>query len=71
VTAYALISYRTAYLRTHYPEVYFPLLVAGQSGYFSSDVYRLEARRLGVDLGEPEGPSGEESRPEPRHSDWR
>lgn len=50
VTAYALISYRTAYLKAHYPELYFPFLVASDSGYFPPDVYRLEASRLGVEV---------------------
>lgn len=55
VTAYALISYRTAFLKAHYPEKYFPLLVESDSGYFSSDVYRLEARRAGVGVGVTQG----------------
>lgn len=52
VTAYALTSYRTAYLKAHFPEIYFPLLVRRDSGYFSADVYRLEAGRCGVQLDE-------------------
>ncbi len=53
VTAYALISYQAAYLKAHHPEVYFPLLVASDSGHFSSEVYRLEARRMGVEVDPP------------------
>lgn len=53
-TAYALLAYRTAYLKAHHPARYFAALLAVESGYYAPGVYIQEAGRYGVKLLPPD-----------------
>lgn len=50
---YALISYRAAYLKAHYPQAFFAALMAGHSGS-SLEPYLRECRRLGIPVYLPD-----------------
>lgn len=47
-TAYADVSYRSAYLKTHYPAAFFCARLAGHGGFHHPAIYMAEARRLGA-----------------------
>lgn len=49
-TAYAHLSYQTAFLKANYPLEYFASLFSTQTGYYSLAVYVEEARRRGMKL---------------------
>lgn len=53
-TAYACISYQTAYLKANYPEEYFASLLSSQAGYYNLSVYVEEAKRRGVKILPPD-----------------
>ncbi|WP_206811737.1 DNA polymerase III subunit alpha [Paradesulfitobacterium ferrireducens] len=48
--AYALISYRTAFLKANYPLEYFAALLSSQTGYYGLGAYVEEARRKGIKI---------------------
>lgn len=47
-TAYAEVSYRSAYLKTHFPAAFFTARLAGWGGFHHPAIYIAEARRLGM-----------------------
>jgi DNA polymerase III alpha subunit len=47
-TAYADVSYRSAYLKAHYPAQFLAARLADQGGFHHPAVYIAEARRLGI-----------------------
>ena len=51
--SYALLSWRAAYLKAHYPQVFFTALMEGHSGE-SLRPYILECRRLGIPIYPPD-----------------
>lgn len=53
-TAYAYISYQTAFLKANYPLEYLVSLLNSQTGYYSMSVYVEEARRNGIRILPPD-----------------
>lgn len=53
-TAYAYLSYQTAYLKANYPAEYWAALCSSQTGYYSLAVYVEEARRRGIGILPPD-----------------
>jgi len=47
-TAYADVSYRSAYLRTHYPAAFLAARLANYGGFHHPAIYIAEAQRLGI-----------------------
>ncbi len=47
---YAMVSYWTCYLKTHFPVEYFAALITSDMGYYGTGVYIEEARRKGITL---------------------
>ncbi len=52
-TAYADVSYRSTYMRVHYPAPFFAARLANFGGYHHPAVYMAEARRLGIPIYPP------------------
>jgi error-prone DNA polymerase len=46
--SYALVSYKSCYLRAHYPAEFIAAVLTNQGGYYSSFAYVSEARRMGL-----------------------
>ncbi|MCY2961319.1 MAG: DNA polymerase III subunit alpha [Planctomycetota bacterium] len=51
---YGRISYRAAWLKTHYPAAYLAAFLESETGYYDPRVYVEEARRLGVAILPPD-----------------
>ncbi len=51
---YGRISYRTAYLKAHYPVLFLASFLASHTGYYAARVYVEEARRLGATILGPD-----------------
>ncbi|MCA9957784.1 MAG: hypothetical protein KC443_02040, partial [Anaerolineales bacterium] len=52
-TAYADVSYRSAYLKTHYPAEFLCARLMDQGGFHHPAIYMAEARRLGIAVHPP------------------
>ena len=52
--AYAELSYKTCFLKVHYPAEFLSIILTNNSGYYSKMQYIEEARRLGVNLKLPD-----------------
>ncbi|MBK8984984.1 MAG: DNA polymerase III subunit alpha [Chloroflexi bacterium] len=52
-TAYADVSYRSAYLKTHFPAEFLCARLADHGGFHHPAVYMAEARRLGIPVRPP------------------
>jgi DNA polymerase III alpha subunit len=52
-TAYADISYRSAFIRTHWPAQFLAARLANGGGFHHPAIYMAEARRLGVTVRPP------------------
>ncbi len=52
-TAYAMVSYRSAYLKAHWPAAFLCARLAGHGGYHHPAIYIAEARRLGIQVRPP------------------
>ncbi len=52
-TAYADVSYRSAYLKTHWPAAFLCARLAHYGGYHHPAIYMAEARRLGIAVRPP------------------
>ncbi len=46
--SYALVSYKSGYLRAHYPAEFIAAVLSNQGGYYSPFAYVSEARRMGL-----------------------
>lgn len=46
--SYALLSFKSAYLRAHYPAEFIAAVLSNQGGYYSAFEYVSEARRMGL-----------------------
>ena len=53
-TAYADVSYRSAYLKAHYPAEFLCARLADQGGFHHPAIYLAEARRLGIGVRPPQ-----------------
>jgi len=57
--SYALVSFKSAWLRAHYPAEFMAAVISNRGGYYSTFAYISEARRMGlailpVDINESE-----------------
>ncbi len=57
--SYAVVSFQSAYLRVHYGAPFMAAVLSNQGGYYHSQAYISEARRMGLTL---EGPDVNRSR---------
>ncbi|UVT21825.1 MAG: DNA polymerase III subunit alpha [Nitrospira sp.] len=46
--SYAQVSFKSAYLRTHYPAEFLAAVISNQGGFYSTFAYVSEARRMGL-----------------------
>ena len=46
--SYAQVSFKSAYLRTHYPAEFMAAVISNQGGFYSTFAYLSEARRMGL-----------------------
>jgi DNA polymerase III alpha subunit len=53
-TAYADVSYRSAYLKAHYPAEFLCARLADHGGFHHPAIYLAEARRLGIGVRPPQ-----------------
>lgn len=52
--SYAQVSFRSAYLRAHYPAEFIAAVVSNQGGYYSTFAYLSEGRRMGLTILPPD-----------------
>ncbi|MBN2105079.1 DNA polymerase III subunit alpha [bacterium] len=52
--SYALVSFKSAWLRTHYPAEFIAAVISNRGGYYSTFAYINEARRMGLQILPPE-----------------
>ena len=52
--SYALVSFKSAYLRAHYPAEFMAAVISNQGGYYSAFAYISEARRMGLTVLAPD-----------------
>jgi len=48
--SYALVSFKSAYLRAHYPAEFMAAVISNQGGYYSTFAYVSECRRMGLSV---------------------
>ncbi len=52
--SYALVSYKSCYLRAHYPAELMAAVLSNQGGYYAAFAYVSEARRMGLEVLPPD-----------------
>ena len=52
--SYAQVSFKSAYLRAHYPAEFLAAVVSNQGGYYSAFAYLSEGRRMGLTILPPD-----------------
>jgi error-prone DNA polymerase len=52
--SYAQVSFKSAYLRAHYPAEFMAAVISNEGGYYSAFAYLSEARRMGLNLLPPD-----------------
>jgi error-prone DNA polymerase len=52
--SYALVSFKSAYLRAHYPAEFMAAVISNGGGYYSAFAYLSEARRMGLTVLPPD-----------------
>jgi DNA-directed DNA polymerase III PolC len=52
--SYALVSFRSGWLRAHYPAEFIAAVISNQGGYYDTFAYISEARRMGLALLPPD-----------------
>ncbi|HET9250741.1 MAG TPA: DNA polymerase III subunit alpha, partial [Candidatus Eisenbacteria bacterium] len=52
--SYALVSFRSAWLRAHYPAEFIAAVISNQGGYYDTFAYVSEARRMGLTILPPD-----------------
>jgi DNA-directed DNA polymerase III PolC len=52
--SYAQVSFKSAYLRAHYPAEFIASVVSNQGGYYSAFAYLSEGRRMGLSVLPPD-----------------
>jgi DNA polymerase III subunit alpha len=51
--SYALVAWRAAWCKTHFPALFMAAVLANWGGYYSQQIYLTEVRRLGLGLRPP------------------
>lgn len=59
---YAQVSFKSAYLRTHYPAEFIAAVINNSGGFYSTFTYVSEAQHMGLaillpDINESDGPT--------------
>jgi error-prone DNA polymerase len=52
--SYALVSYKSAYLKAHYPAEFMAAVISNEGGYYSTFAYISECRRMGLEVLGPD-----------------
>ncbi|MCC7471952.1 DNA polymerase III subunit alpha, partial [Candidatus Nomurabacteria bacterium] len=52
--SYAQVSFKSAYLRAHYPAEFLAAVISNQGGYYSAFAYLSEGRRMGLTMLPPD-----------------
>jgi len=52
--SYALVSFKSAWLRCHHPAEFMAAVISNQGGYYSAFAYVSEARRMGLEVLRPD-----------------
>jgi len=52
--SYAQVSFKSAYLRAHYPAEFIASVISNQGGYYSAFAYLSEGRRMGLTILPPD-----------------
>ncbi len=52
--SYALVSFKSAYLKAHYPAEFMAAVISNGGGYYRSRAYISEARRMGIQVLGPD-----------------
>ena len=52
--SYAQVSFKSAYLRAHYPAEFMAAVISNQGGFYSTFAYLSEARRMGLAVLPPD-----------------
>lgn len=52
--SYAQVSFKSAYLRAHYPAEFLAAVISNQGGYYSAFAYVSEGRRMGLTILPPD-----------------
>lgn len=52
--SYALVSFKSAYLKAHYPAEFMAAVISNGGGYYTTYAYLSEARRLGIKILGPD-----------------
>lgn len=52
--SYAQVSFKSAYLRAHYPAEFIAAVISNQGGFYSTFAYLSEARRMGLAILPPD-----------------
>jgi error-prone DNA polymerase len=52
--SYALVSFKSAYLKVHYPAEFMAAVISNGGGYYSTFAYISEARRMGIQVLGPD-----------------
>ncbi len=52
--SYAQVSFKSAYLRAHYPAEFMAAVISNQGGFYSTFAYLSEARRMGLAILPPD-----------------
>ncbi|MGE3152871.1 MAG: DNA polymerase III subunit alpha [Nitrospiraceae bacterium] len=52
--SYAQVSFKSAYLRVHYPAEFMAAVISNQGGFYSTFAYLSEARRMGLAILPPD-----------------
>jgi error-prone DNA polymerase len=52
--SYAQVSFKSAYLRAHYPAEFLAAVISNQGGYYSAYAYLSEGRRMGLHVLPPD-----------------
>ena len=59
--SYALVSFRSAWLRAHHPAEFVAAVISNQGGYYSAFAYVSEARRMGLAVLPPDANESEKA----------
>jgi len=52
--SYALVSFKSAYLKAHYPAEFMAAVISNQGGYYATFAYVSECRRMGLGVALPD-----------------
>ncbi len=52
--SYCLVSYKSAYLKCHYPAEFMAAVISNRGGFYSTEDYLDEARRMGLSILPPD-----------------